>query len=38
MATNFEPHEYVIFVESTKIDAHENKGIHSILNFVFTLL
>ena len=31
MATNFEPHEYVIFVQSTKIGIHENKAIHSIL-------
>ena len=29
MATNFEPHEWVIFVQSTKIGTHENKGIHS---------
>ena len=29
MATNFEPHEYVIFVQSTKIGTNENKGIHS---------
>ena len=25
----FEPHECVIFVKSTKIDTHENKAIHS---------
>ena len=30
MATNFEPHEYVIFVQSTKIGTHENKAIHSM--------
>ena len=24
MATNFEPHECVIFVQSTKIGTHEN--------------
>ena len=30
MATNFEPHECVIFVLSTKIGTHENKGIHSM--------
>ena len=24
MATNFEPHECVIFAESTKIGTHEN--------------
>ena len=29
MATNFEPHELVIFVQSTKIGVHENKAIHS---------
>ena len=29
MATNFEPNESVIFVQSTKIGTHENKGIHS---------
>ena len=32
MATNFEPHECVIFVQSTKIGTHENKAIHSIHN------
>ena len=30
MTTNFEPHECVIFVQSTKIGIHENKAIHSI--------
>ena len=30
MATNFELHECVIFVKSTKIGTHENKTIHSI--------
>ena len=29
-ATNFEPHEYVIFVQSTKISTNENKAIHCI--------
>ena len=29
MTTNFEPHEFVIFVQSTKIGTHENKAIHS---------
>ena len=29
MATNFEPHECVNFVQSTKIGTHENKAIHS---------
>ena len=29
MATNFEPHKCVIFVQSTKIGSHENKAIHS---------
>ena len=28
MATNFEPHECVIFAQSTKIGTHENKAIH----------
>ena len=27
MATNFEPHECVIFVQSTEISTHENKAI-----------
>ena len=31
MTTNFEPHDGVIFVQSTKIGTHENKAIHSIL-------
>ena len=29
MTTNFEPHESVIFVQSTKIGTHENKAIYS---------
>ena len=29
-ATNFEPHEYVFFVQSTKIGTNKNKVIHSI--------
>ena len=29
-ATNFEPHECVIFAQSMKIGTHENKAIHSI--------
>ena len=29
MATNFEPHKCVIFVQSTKISSHENKVNHS---------
>ena len=28
MATNFEPHECVFFVQSTKTGTHENKDIH----------
>ena len=28
-AANFEPHECVIFVQSTKISTHENKAIHN---------
>ena len=31
MATIFEPHEGVIFVQSTKIGTHENKAIHSTI-------
>ena len=30
MATKFEPHKCVIFVQSTKTGTHENKIIHSI--------
>ena len=30
MATNFEPHECVILVQSMKIGTHENKAINSI--------
>ena len=30
MTTNFEPHECVIFVKSTKIGTHENRAIHSM--------
>ena len=30
MTTKFEPHECVIFVQSTKIGTHENKGINSV--------
>ena len=29
MPKNFEPHECVIFVQSTKIGAHENKSIYN---------
>ena len=29
MAMNFEPNECAVFVQSTKISTHENKGIHS---------
>ena len=29
--TNFEPHEFVIIVQSTKIGTHENEAIHSII-------
>ena len=45
MATNFEPHECVIFIQSTKIGTHENKAIHSMIlnstskeHLIFTLL
>ena len=30
VATNFEPHECVIFAQSTKIGTQENKAIHSM--------
>ena len=30
IATTFEPHEFVIFVQSMKIGMNENKAIHSI--------
>ena len=29
MTTNFEPHEYVTFAQTTKIGTHEYKAIHS---------
>ena len=38
MAMNFEPHECVIFVQSTKIGTHENKAIHSTLQFVYFVI
>ena len=28
IATNFEPHECIIFAQSTKIGTHENKAMH----------
>ena len=31
IASNFDPHECVIFVQSTKIGTHENKDIHNRL-------
>ena len=31
MDTNFEPHECVIFYQSTKIGTQENEAIHSML-------
>ena len=31
MATEFEPHECVIFIQSMKIGTHKNKAIHSTL-------
>ena len=31
LTTNFEPHEGVIFAQTTEIGTHENKAIHSIL-------
>ena len=43
MATEVEPHECVIFVQSTKIGTHENKGnhsmpLHSFLHFLLHAL
>ena len=35
MATNFEPHECVIFVQTTKIGTHEKKAIHNIKDLVY---
>ena len=35
MTTKFEPHECVIFAQSTKIGTHENKAIHSIFVLFF---
>ena len=35
MSTNFEPHECVIFVQSTKIGTHENKATHRKLYSAF---
>ena len=29
IATNFEPHQCIIFVQSSKIGTHKNKAIHS---------
>ena len=34
IATNFELHECVIFVQSTKIGTYENKAIHSMLGAI----
>ena len=31
MATNFKPHDCVIFAQITKNGTHENKAIHSTL-------
>ena len=36
MSTNFEPNEYFIFGQSTKIGTHENKAIHSMLHLANT--
>ena len=36
MATNFDPQECVVFIQSKKIGTHENKAIHSKLN-VFSI-
>ena len=37
IATNFEPHEYIIVVQSTKTGTHENKAIHSKTYSLFGL-
>ena len=37
MATNFEPHERVTFLRSTKIGTQENKAIHSISQIEYQL-
>ena len=34
MATNFEPHEWVIFIQSTTIGTHKNNAIHSAQQFI----
>ena len=34
MTTNFEPHECIIFLQSTKIGSHENKAIHNIIHLI----
>ena len=34
MTTYFEPHECVIFVQSTKIGTHENKAFHSTGTYI----
>ena len=31
MATNFEPHECIIYVQSKKIGTHENKATHILV-------
>ena len=35
ITANFEPHELVSFAQSTKIDTHENKAMHSTLFNIF---
>ena len=32
MSTNFKPHKYAIFAQTSKTGTHENKAIHIILN------
>ena len=38
MAANFELHENVMFVQSTKIGIHGNKGIQSDIKDIFLIL
>ena len=35
MATNFEPHECLIFLQFTKIGTHKDKAIHSIVYLIY---
>ena len=37
LTMNFEPHECIIFLQSTKIGTHENKAIHCIYIYILIL-